>query len=357
MRVLVVLLLVVLMFAGLGVSWLLDRAGQFQELEAVAAGTCTAVEGAVGAEDLTTHPAGYAFISSMDRRTLATGRAVNGAIYLYDMRSEEQRPIALETDFEGIFRPHGLSLYRGSDGAFLHVVNHPPRGHTIEIFEWLDGRLAHRETVSGELLWSPNDVLAVGPRRFYATNDHGRTEGAARLLEDYLQRPLANVVYFDGERLRIVADEIAYANGINMSQDGRELYVGATTGKKIHFYMRDLSSGDLHENGTVNLASGVDNIEVDRHGMLWVGAHPKLFSFVAHAGDAENLSPSQVIWVDPDESLDPPIRHAFVDLGETLSGSSVAAPWGSRLLIGSVFEPHFLDCERDPEAARSRESL
>jgi arylesterase/paraoxonase len=84
--------------------------------------------------------------------------------------------------------------------------------------------------------------------------------------------------------------------------------------------------------------------------MLWIGAHPKLLSFLAHAGDEESLSPSQVLWVDPDVGFDPPVRDAFLDLGEDLSGSSVAAPWGSRLLIGSVFEEHFLDCERDPDA-------
>ena len=53
------------------------------------------------------------------------------------------------------------------------------------------------------------------------------------------------------------------------------------------------------------------------------------------------------MWVDADELADPPVRRVWLDLGETLSGSSVAVPFGSRIVIGSVFEPHFLVCDRN----------
>ena len=104
------------------------------------------------------------------------------------------------------------------------------------------------------------------------------------------------------------------------------------------------------ENGALDLGTGLDNITMDRYGMLWMAAHPKLMTFVSHAKDAAKQSPSEVLWVDPDQNADPPVRTVFLSLGEDLSGASVAVPWGSRLLIGSVFEPHFLDCERDPDA-------
>ena len=355
MRLLLILFLTAIMLGVLGVSWMLNNAGQFKQLEWVPLPACTPIEGAVGAEDLTIHPAGFAFLSAMDRRALAAGEEAKGGLYFYDLKEEGAQPKQLETDFEGVLRPHGLSLYRGSDGVFLQVVNHPPGSHAIEIFEWLDGRLEHRETVSGPELVSPNDVVAVGARAFYATNDHIDPPGVRRVVDDYLQRANANVVYFDGHGLRVVADGIAYANGINISIAGRELYVGATTGKKIHLYRREFQTGDLTPTGTIDLDTGVDNIEVDRHGMLWVGAHPKLLSFAQHARDPAKRSPSQVLWVDPNQSLDPSVRTAFLNTGEDLSGSSVAAVWGSRLLIGSVFEDHFLDCERDPDAVRLRE--
>lgn len=354
MRLILILFITSLMLGVLGVSWMMNNAGQFKQLEEVDVAACTPVQGAVGAEDLTIHPAGFAFISAVDRRALAKGDDAQGGIYFYDMRGNEAELDRLESDFSGVFRPHGLSLYRGSDGLYLHVVNHPPSGHSVEIFKFEDRRLFHLETVTGAEFISPNDLVAVGPRSFYVTNDHTRPAGISRIVDDYLQRPGSNVVFFDGNGLRQVADGIAFANGINISQGGRELYVAATTGQRIHFYVRDGMSGDLTPNGTLEVGTGVDNIELDRHGMMWIGAHPKLLSFIQHSNNPSKLSPSQVLWVDPDQSLDPPIRTAWLDVGDTLSGSSVAGVWGSRLLVGSVFEDHFLDCERDPDAVRLR---
>lgn len=45
---------------------------------------------------------------------------------------------------------------------------------------------------------SPNDVIPVGPKAFYATNDHGGTSKWGRFLEEYLQLPRSFVLYYDG---------------------------------------------------------------------------------------------------------------------------------------------------------------
>jgi hypothetical protein len=132
-----------------------------------------------------------------------------------------------------------------------------------------------------------------------------------------------------------------------LSPDGDELYVAATTAGEMLVYDRDVESGDLAFRKAIATGTGVDNLTVDAHGELWIGAHPHLFSFVRHAGDRARRSPSEVVWVDPDELAEPPVRRVWLDLGEALSGSSVAVPYGSRILIGSVFEPHFLVCDRN----------
>lgn len=343
---LVVVLLIVALLAGLGVSWLMERAGQFKQLEPVEL-PCREVGGMPGPEDVTIHRgSGTAFVSSFDRRAALRGEPRRGAVFAYDLNAPGQPPRELTAGFAGELRPHGLSLWSGDAGTFLHVVNHPPEGHSIEIFEWLEGRLEHRETVRDELLVSPNDVLATGPRTFYASNDHGHTEGLARMLEEYLQREQSNVVRFDGETMRVAASGIGYANGIAMSPDGQEVYVAGTTRGRLHVFARDAATGALDPVDVLELGTGLDNIEVDRHGMLWVAAHPKLLSFVAHSRDPAEHSPSEVLWVHPDQALDPPVRTVYRSLGEEVSGASVGAPWGSRLLVGSVFEPHLLDCER-----------
>ena len=48
---------------------------------------------------------------------------------------------------------------------------------------------------------------------------------------------------------------------------------------------------------------------------------------------------------DPERTYDPFVRTVWLDpTGEQLSGASVVAPWGDRLLIGQVFEPRILVC-------------
>ena len=349
-KLLIRLVVVLVVLVGVFALWVLVRSGQLRSLEPMAIGDCTMVEGAPGAEDLVVDRGqGVAFVSSLDRRALAAGEVVDGRILAYDLGSRELTDVT-PAELTG-FRPHGLSLYQADGEALLFVVNHPPAAaggveHAVEILRFDGERFQLVESVTGDPLVSPNDVVAVGPRSFYVTNDHGAAAGWRRFAEDALGLARGSVVYFDGETMTRVADRIPYANGIAASRYGREIYVAGTTHGILYIYARDLETGALGEAFEMPLGTGLDNIEVDRHGMLWIAAHPKLLSLFRHRFDAEALSPSQVLWVDTDQSADPPVRPVYLNLGDELSGSTVAVPFGSRLLIGSVFEG-FLDCERD----------
>lgn len=341
-RLLVALAVVVAVFA----LWALDRTGELRSLEPLAFGDCERVEGAVGSEDLAIHRgSGVAFVSSLDRRALAAGEEVNGRILAYDLGTRtltDATPSAPE-----VFRPHGVSVYDAGSEILLFVVNHPsPTSHAIEILRFDGERFEHVETVTDELLVSPNDVVAVGPRAFYATNDHAAATGWRRFAEEALALARGTVVYWDGEAMSRVADGIAYANGIAASHFGGEIYVAGTTRGLLYIFGRDLETGALGRPYEMALDIGVDNLTVDRHGMLWVAGHPKLFTHFRYRRGRAERSPSQVLWVDTDEAIDPPVRPVYRDLGAEISASSVAAVFGSRLLIGSVYES-FLDCERD----------
>ena len=88
----------------------------------------------------------------------------------------------------------------------------------------------------------------------------------------------------------------------------------------------------------------MDNIELDQKGNLWVGCHPKLLTFVNYSKNPEVLSPSQVINVKVNASGQYDVREIYLNDGRPLSGSSVAAVFGDKLLIGSVFDERFLMC-------------
>lgn len=320
-------------------------AGEFKRLEPHFAGSWEAKTGIPGPEDITIdHRNGLAFVSS-DVRPAARGSGpVRGDVYGYDLNSPDPEPVNLTRDFPGSFHPHGISLYSQAGCTRLFVVNHRPGADGIEIFDVEEGRLCHLRTVEGQLLSNPNDVLAVGPRCFYATNDHGSRTSLGKTLEDYLRLPRSNVVYFDGSRFTVAARGIRYANGINWSGDGRTVYVASTTGLRIRVYRRDEATGALTFDRDVKLRTGVDNIEVDPAGSLWVGCHPKLLTFTRHFADPTLPSPSQVLKITLRPQRPPLVEELFLDLGETLSASSVAAVYRDVMLIGAVMGDRFLHC-------------
>jgi arylesterase/paraoxonase len=332
-----------------GGGWLLQlvySAGQFKTLEPHFAGSCETVSGILGAEDVTIHPrTRIAYISATDRRSALAGGPGRGAIYAYDLKADSPQLQNLTPGADEDFHPHGISLYVGGDGRdALYVINHAGGRHTIEIYDLVGTSLSHRGTLSDPLLVSPNDLVAVGRDRLYVTNDHANPAGLARQLEDYLRRSISTVVYYDGSRFVEAASGIRYPNGINVSGTGETLYVASTTGGIVLVFQIEPESGSLEERGIIEVGTGVDNIEVDREGDLWIGAHPKLLTFVQHTGDADQLAPSQVIRISQPDTDAPRVEEVFLSLGEDLSGSSVGTAHGDRLLVGSVMDDGILDC-------------
>ena len=325
-------------------------AGEFKTIKPHYAGTCKKIDGVVGAEDIVIdHASGIAYLATDDRRAAISGQPAPGAIWSYDLNQPDAKPVNLTPDPGFSFHPHGLGLYKAADGVSLMVVNHGSGSgvfdgapDTIEVFDVNDASLRHTGTIKGDLLRSVNDVQPVGGGKFYASIDHGNPSGFSRTLEDYLRLPLAKVVYYNGKTVRYVADNIRYANGVNISPDGQTVYVAGTTDRVVHVFGRDVASGDLWPKERLKTGTGVDNIDVDDVGALWIGAHPKLLTFVEHSKDASVKSPSQVLRIDPGSGE---VYEIMMNDGSLLSGSSVAARYGNRLLVGPVLDPGFLDCQ------------
>ncbi len=319
-------------------------AGEFATLVPHSDCSCVRVDNVPGAEDIAIdHSTGTAFISSIKRREFVAGNMIQGAIFAYNL---EGKPVLrnLTANLKIGFYPHGISFYRAPDGRkYLFVINHPESKNYVEIFEFRNNTLAHMETVGGDLMISPNDIAAVGPRQFYFTNDHGSASSIGRSLEDYLQLSRSNVAYFDGKRLRIVADGFGYANGIWATDDGKRLYVATTTGKKFYAYDRS-ADGSLKLVSELLLGTGGDNIDIDSGGVIRIAAHPKLLTFMKHAKDVKKKSPAQILEVIKDGKGGYSYREVYLSPGEEISAASVAAVYKKRLLMGSVFEEHILDC-------------
>jgi arylesterase / paraoxonase len=345
--ILIVASMLVLLVGGfvLRILWL---TGSFKQLAPHFDGHCRLVAGPVGPEDITINPkTGLAYISASDRRARAAGKPVPGAIFVYDLNQAGAQPVNLTPRADLAFQPHGISLWVEDDGrAALFVINHPesatdPNRNAVEIFDVYPGGLVHRATLTDPLLVMPNDLVAVGMDRFYLTNTHRHPPGLRQTAETYLQLAGAQVLYYGFGGFRVALDNLVLPNGINVSPDGQRLYLALTTNRSMRVYDRDPATERLTVRQEIFLGSGPDNIEIDPDGNAWIGAHPKLLRIAAHRDNPAELSPSQVFRVSPNGKVD----EIYLNDGSELSGSSVAAVSGRRLLIGQIFDNGFLDCE------------
>jgi arylesterase / paraoxonase len=346
-RILAITILIFLSFLVFFILKTLSDAGEFKRLRPHFAGHCKIIDGVLSSEDITVHaPTGLAFISSDDRRPLLQrAKAQQGTIYGYFLSEKNPRLLHLTQSFKKMFHPHGIGLWVSPKQKLsLFVVNHRYEKHFVEIFDYHNKQLVHRASIQGPLMHSPNDVLPVGPRSFYVTNDHGSTSRLGKAAEDYLQLARSNVLYYHQGTFRVVAQGLAYANGINISPDQKTVYVGTSVGGKIYVYRRDPQSGDLALRQAIPLDTGIDNLEVAPNGDLWVAGHPKLLTFVEYTQNPRSKSPSQVLRLSFQKDGSYQISPIYLSHGHPLSGSSVAAPWKSYFLLGSVFDPRFLVC-------------
>ncbi len=343
----------ILVLLGLAAAALIARAayiavpasGALVAVEPTGVSRCDALEIAPGTEDVTIDPStGRVFVSAANRR--ADGTDPRNGIYAFSLDAPSDLRL-VSVDAPADFRPHGVSLWRGEgeDGATLtrlFVINHPAVGHQVLIFDVADnGALSHVETVSAPAISSPNDVLGVGPRAFYVTNDVRFRTGVMSFIEALLGLPFGDIAYFDGETARIAAKGFAYANGINMSADGETLYASALMARKVFVFRRDPETGALSRRARIRVPLGLDNIETGPDGALYIGGHPDVFAFLDHAADARVNAPSQVVRLDPQTRVQ---ETVFYSDGSEISASSVGAVHDGRLVVGAVYDPHVLIC-------------
>jgi len=117
------------------------------------------------------------------------------------------------------------------DVLTLIAINHKHNTSSIEIFEHTLGtdELVHVERVEDPALRMPNDVLAIGRRRFYVTNFSYYRRGFLRAVETYTMRHWGNVVvrHDPARPMKVAARHISYANGLAANWDRSLVYVAA----------------------------------------------------------------------------------------------------------------------------------
>ena len=340
-------LVVFVFFLGFGLLRL-NAFNHFDKIEERFAGSCVPVTGVAGPEDLQIDPAlRRAFVSSLDRRALRRGDEIRGAILSVnlddplDMSGWRDRTKGVPKAFE----PVGLHYYIGEGVRRLFVVN--AATNSVELYDVTGvGDLVHLQTFTERRLTSPNDVVAVGPRAFYVTNDlePGREKFLGRL--HFLgQVGSGQVLFFNGTAWRVASDGLRFANGINVNISGDRLYVAETAGAALKIYDRDKKNGVLRLDKTVSLDFAPDNINVDSAGALWIGGMQKPLAFLAHSRDPDNKAPSAIVRFMDQPGADAPPDIIFSDRGKRISAASAAAHLDNKLIVGAVLDERYLLCD------------
>ena len=285
-----------------------------------------------------------AFIASNNRR----GDEARGAIHIFDP-ADPLNDSAWRDRTKGApeaFQPIGIDYYSDDEVSRLFVVN--AANASVEMFDVKeDGDLIHLETFAERRLTSPNNVVAVGRRSFYVSNDDksGRQSITASLR--FLMRSAAGqVLYTDGTIWRVAADELYFPNGLAVSNEGDRLFIAETAANALRIYARSAESGVLSNEAKVPLEAAPDNLTIDDAGNVWIAALPRPLSIAFQKASGNMKAPSAVLRLNENGDLQPVYR----DDGSELSASSVAARAKGQLLIGAQFEDKFLLCDL-PDAA------
>lgn len=258
-----------------------------------------------------------------------------GGIYFLKLNNSGEAAHPFEMEEPEDFHPHGLSFFRDKQGErLLFTNNHRESGtHTVEIFEIVgDKQLKHLETIKSPSLTSPNDLVAIGARQFYVTNDGRSHDRTTRSVDTFLGRKTGNVLYYDGKDFNLLVDNLHFPNGIAFNHSTNELIVGETMSGNLVIYR--LEDNDKIVNvDNFFVGTGIDNIYLEQSGDIIAAVHPNMLALSKHMKDVDNLSPSQVFRVKY-QTIG--LKLLYQHDGSVIAGVSAAVSYKNHLYVGAV---------------------
>ena len=317
----------------------------FAHVKQVGSTNCDKISGTPGPEDLAIdRESGLLYISSHERRIPNQ----IGFLFSLDLKKDSKTPIKIETNYPEKFSPHGIFFGIIGGVKKIYAISHPKliggNEHTIEIFRIEKDKVVHESTLKDALLLSPNDLYVTQNGKIYVSNDipGGKSK---QLFDAALKLNSSPISYYNGKEWTLLKEKTAFGNGIHIKKEnGKEyLYRASTVGEfvlKYEILNSQNSNPDLKLIQKIDLESGADNIEEEENGNLLVAAHKSSFRFLAHAGNKEKTSPTQIFRIFPDGKF----KEIYANDGDIISGASTGISYNNRLIISQVFEPFLLSC-------------
>ena len=332
---------ILLLIAGGYAMVRLTSLGAFSKIEDVADLPVKVIAEIPGPEDLElNHSSGVLYFISSSPCSENPGR---GGIYFIDLNQDTRQALAFEFEQPLDFHPHGLSYLHQGDSQYLFTNNHRSDGtHCVEIFRIMkDNQLEHLGSITDPLLTSPNDLVAIGPRSFYVTNDGRAHDRFTRSVDTFLGRKTGKVLFFDGKQFTTVVDNLNFPNGIALDTNNKQVLVAETLSGYVNTYqMVDKNLLRLVDGYYAGV--GIDNINVTPNGLLVAAIHPNLLALSKHMKGSPKPSPSKVVQIDLNSGVQSII---YQNKGGQISGISSAIPYQGLLYLGAVCDPVLLELE------------
>ena len=332
---------VLLLIAGGYTMVRLTSLGAFSQIEDTAALPVKVIAEIPGPEDLElNHDSGVLYFISSKPCSENPGR---GGVYFIDLNQDTRQAMAFEFERPLDFHPHGLSYLHQGDSQYLFTNNHRSDGtHSVEIFRITkDHQLEHLESITDPLLTSPNDLVAIGPRSFYVTNDGRAHDRFTRSVDTFLGRKTGKVLFFDGQQFITVVDNLNFPNGIALDTNSKQVFVAETLSGYVNTY-QVVDENQLRLVDSYFAGVGIDNINVTPNGLLVAAIHPNLLALSKHMKGSAKPSPSKVVQIDVVSGVQ---SILYQHNGEAVSGISAAIPYQGLLFLGAVCDPTLLELE------------
>ncbi|XP_045159588.2 serum paraoxonase/arylesterase 1-like [Mercenaria mercenaria] len=235
---------------------------------------------------------------------------------------------------------HGITTWRDTSTGkmYLYTLTHPSKEDRVEVFEMTSPtELTYIRTITDPLFTFMNDLVAVGKDKFYITKFWQSRDTYMEAAEMYLRLKTGGVMYYDGKKARQVVSDLQMPNGINISPDGKTVYVSEFDAKKLLGFSRD-STNNLQKSWEVYTDTMPDNIEVDPDtGDLYIGCHPIAYKIIDSVLNLFGFAyPSQVLRFKMRDNMVSEIEEIYADDGSELKASTAATYANGKLVIGTV---------------------
>ncbi|KAF9970668.1 hypothetical protein BGZ73_006577 [Actinomortierella ambigua] len=290
--------------------------------------------------------------------------AFQDQIILYNPEDRKYEAMDIEGFPEGADRQFtGIGLYEKSDRELtLFVINHRRTGSVVEVIDYYVGEttMKYVQTVQHELIITPNDIVAVGARSFYISNDHKYTSGPMRAIEGNLRRSWSNVIYHSPEKTLVAFEGVNSANGMSANHDKSIIYLSACHGAGLHV-LEPRDDHTLRERDYIKLDFYNDNPSLDPStGAIFLAGHTQPIKLVAgmFVPGKPIVSPSKVIKISNNTGSDQyygkkyKVDDVLIDDGTEISGATTAAVDRKRnvMLIGTLLDQGLWHCTLPKDA-------